>query len=142
MGLELPSPFCGINIKVEKTIKLSLETEVIKRISRLELTTDCPECLARDVFMFSFYTRGMAFVDIALLKKTDIIPGEIRYKRQKAGQLIRIGINRQISQIMEKYENTEGDYLFPLLEKEKSPYEGYKDVYHRIRYSLKKYPKP
>lgn len=35
----------------------------------MELENNSPLSLARDIFMFSFYTRGMSFVDIALLKK-------------------------------------------------------------------------
>ena len=37
--------------------------------------------------MFSFYTRGMSFVDIALLKKRHVFPGEICYRRHKTDQL-------------------------------------------------------
>lgn len=34
---------------------------------------------ARDMFMFSFYTRGMSFVDMAYLKKTDLQNGILTY---------------------------------------------------------------
>lgn len=68
MELELPSPFCEINIKAKKTVKRSLEASVIKKYPGWNWKTKV-RCLLRDIFMFSFYTRGMAFVDIALLKK-------------------------------------------------------------------------
>ncbi|MCI6133286.1 MAG: site-specific integrase [Parabacteroides distasonis] len=138
MELELPSPFCEINIKAKKTVKRSLEASVIKKISRLELENESPMSLARDIFMFSFYTRGMAFVDIALLKKIDIIPGEICYRRHKTGQLMRVGINEEIHRILEKYENIAGEYIFPLFTEGQEPYAGYKSAYHKTRYSLKK----
>mgnify|MGYP007042502631 CR=1 FL=1 len=38
---------------------------------------------ARDMFMFSFYTRGMSFVDMAFLKKTDLNNGMLTYRRKK-----------------------------------------------------------
>ena len=65
MGLELPCPFRDISIKTEKTLKRSLDPVVIKTLSAIELEKDSPLSLARDIFMFSFYTRGMSFVDIA-----------------------------------------------------------------------------
>lgn len=83
----------------------------VKSLANLSLSVGTPECLARDVFMFSIYTRGMSFVDIAFLKKSDIFPGVIRYRRQKTGQLLEIGINRQIQNLLERYGDTSGDYL-------------------------------
>ena len=70
-------PFRDISIKTEKTLKRSLDPVVIKTLSAVELEKDSPLSLARDIFMFSFYTRGMSFVDIALLKKRHVFPGEI-----------------------------------------------------------------
>ena len=101
MGLERPSPFRDISIKTEKTLKRSLDPVVIKTLSAIELEKDSPLSLARDIFMFSFYTRGMSFVDIALLKKRHVFPGEICYRRHKTDQLMRVGINKEISRILE-----------------------------------------
>ena len=88
--------------------------------------------------MFSFYTRGMSFVDIALLKKADLFPDEICYRRHKTGQLMRVGMNRQIIRILTRYEHVVGEYVFPLFTEEQEPYAGYKNAYHKIRYALKK----
>lgn len=138
LNLTLPSPFCHIRIRAEKTAKRSLPIEKVKSLARLPLSVGTPECLARDIFMFSIYTRGMSFVDIALLKKTDVSVGEIRYKRHKTGQLLEIGINRQIRDLLERYRNTTGVYLFPLVDEVANPYASYKKAYHKIRYALKK----
>ena len=138
MGLEQLSPFREVHFKTEKTVKRCLETDVIKKVSRLELEEGSTVSLARDIFMFSFYTRGMSFVDIALLKKADLFPDEICYRRHKTGQLMRVGMNRQIIRILTKYENTVGEYVFPLFTEEQEPYAGYKNAYHKIRYALKK----
>ena len=115
MGLEQPSPFREVHFKTEKTVKRCLETDVIKKVSRLELEEGSTVSLARDIFMFSFYTRGMSFVDIALLKKADLFPDEICYRRHKTGQLMRVGMNRQIIRILTKYENTVGEYVLSLI---------------------------
>ncbi len=138
MGLELPCPFREINIKTEKTLKRSLDAVVIRTLSGMELEKNSPLSLARDIFMFSFYTRGMSFVDIALLKKKNVFPAEICYKRHKTDQLMRVGINREISRILERYKNMPGEYMFPLFTEEEDPYTGYRNAYHKIRYSLRK----
>lgn len=138
LGLDLLSPFVGLGIKVEKTMKRSLTASTVRKIARLELRAGTGECLARDIFMFSFYTRGMAFIDIALLKKTDVFPELICYKRHKTGQLIQIGINKQIGHILNRYVDTAGEYVFPLVLESSDPYSSYKTAYHRIRYSLRK----
>ena len=111
MGLELPCPFRDISIKTKKTLKRSLDPVVIKTLSAIELEKDSPLSLARDIFMFSFYTRGMSFVDIALLKKRHVFPGEICYRRHKTDQLMRVGINKEISRILERYKNVPGEYI-------------------------------
>ena len=138
LNLVFPSPFCNIRIRSEKTVKQSLPMKQVKSLANLSLSVGTPECLARDVFMFSIYTRGMSFVDIAFLKKSDIFPGVIRYRRQKTGQLLEIGINRQIQNLLERYGDTSGDYLFPLVDESETPYSGYKKAYNRMRYALKK----
>jgi hypothetical protein len=45
---------------------------------------------ARDLFMLSFYLRGMSFVDMANLKKADLKNGILTYRRKKTGQTLRI----------------------------------------------------
>ena len=138
LNLTFPSPFCNIRIRSEKTVKQSLPMKQVKSLANLSLSVGTPECLARDIFMFSIYTRGMSFVDIALLKKSDVFPGVIRYRRHKTGQLLEIGINRQIQSLLERYGDTGGDYLFPLVDESETPYSGYKKAYNKIRYALRK----
>jgi hypothetical protein len=41
---------------------------------------------ARDMLLFSFYTRGMSFIDMAYLKKSNIANGTLIYRRRKTGQ--------------------------------------------------------
>lgn len=138
--LTLPSPFDGIVIRSEKTVKRSLPAEKLKDVAALPLDEGTQECLARDVFMFSVFTRGMSFVDIAMLKKKDISGGVIRYRRQKTGQLLEVGINRQIQCLLDRYKDTAGDYVFPLVipSDTKDIYAAYKKAYDRIRYALRK----
>lgn len=51
--------------------------EVVRQIKRLDLEREPSLAYARDLCLFSFYTRGMSFVDMAFLKKKDFV-GEHR----------------------------------------------------------------
>lgn len=62
-------PFKHVYTGVDKTVKRAVPLKVIRRIRDLDLTLSPVLDYARDLFMFSFYTRGMAFVDMAYLKR-------------------------------------------------------------------------
>ena len=62
------NPFKHVYTGIDKTKKRAVSLSVIRRIRDLDLNKKSL-IFARDIFMFSFYTRGMSFVDMAFLKK-------------------------------------------------------------------------
>lgn len=76
-------PFKHVYTGIDKTMKRAISLEEVKRIREIELQADPSLDFARDMFMFSFYTRGMSFVDIAFLKKKDLQNGMLSYRRKK-----------------------------------------------------------
>lgn len=66
-------------------------------------------------FLFSFYTRGMSFVDMAYLHKEDLSEGILSYKRKKTGQLLHIRWERCMENIVKKYSWNHTVYLLPIL---------------------------
>ena len=42
--------------------------------------------------MFSFYTRGMSFVDMIYLRKSDVRDGVLTYRRKKTGQTLSLRV--------------------------------------------------
>ena len=100
---------------------------------------DTPELeFARDLYLFSFYAQGMAFVDIVLLKKSSICNGILTYSRHKSKQLIRIAVTPQMQEIMDKYK-TGGEYIFPILNKQdSSEYKLYRLALGRINRHLRR----
>ena len=64
-------PFNHVFTTMTKTAKRAIPIQTIQKIAQAHITNK-NEALARDLFLFSFYTRGMSFVDIAYLKKTDL----------------------------------------------------------------------
>lgn len=73
---------------------------------------------ARDMFIFSFCTRGMSFVDMAYLKKKDLRNGYLTYRRKKTGQLLIVEWTRQMQDILDKYEPNKTKYLLPIIMRE------------------------
>lgn len=98
----------------QRTVKRAINLEDIKNIKSLDLSNNIKLDLARDIFMFSFYCRGMSFVDILYLTKLDIINNTISYSRHKTNQWLQISVTADIGHIISKYENS-SNFIFPIL---------------------------
>lgn len=101
----------------DKTCKRAVSIEYIKAIKRLDLSSFPSLEFARDIFMFSFYMRGMPFVDIAYLKKSDLKNGFVIYCRRKTHRRLTIEWGPLMQDIVRRYsvdaENT--PFLLPLI---------------------------
>lgn len=111
-------PFRHVYCGMDKTIKRSISFVEIKRIKDLDLSRKPIWDYARDMFIFSFCTRGMSFVDMAYLKKKDLRNGYLTYRRKKTGQLLIIEWTRQMQDILDKYEPNKTKYLLPIIMRE------------------------
>ncbi len=115
------NPFRQVYTGIEKTVKRAINEQTIRKLNQIPLSS--PSLLfARDMFMLSIYTRGMAFVDMANLKKSDIRDGYLTYSRLKTGQRLDIKMEPCMNAIVERYAHrTAGsDYLLPILIESKS----------------------
>lgn len=110
-------PFRNVYTGIAKTIKRSVKEDIIIQLKRLELDDFEGLSFARDLFMFSFYTRGMSFVDMARLKKSNIKNEAIEYTRSKTCQLLTIKIEECILEIIDRYKNftVDSEYLLPII---------------------------
>jgi site-specific recombinase XerD len=109
------NPFANIFTRVDKTVKRAVNEETIIKLKNLDLSAHAELRLARDLFMFSFYTRGMSFVDMANLQKSNMKSGYIIYARSKTNQLLTIKIEHCIQDIIVRYDRqTIDDYLLPI----------------------------
>ncbi len=110
------NPFEDVYTGVDRTRKRAVDEKVIMRLMELNLKTEAQR-RSRDLFIFSYCTRGMAFVDIAYLKKSDISGGVISYIRRKTGQQLTIKIEPCAQNIIDHYLiKTAGcPYVFPII---------------------------
>lgn len=73
--IEQQHPFTEVYTGIDRTRKRAVSESIIAQLHRLELDAGSSLALCRDMFIFSYCTRGMAFVDIAYLKKTNLQKG-------------------------------------------------------------------
>ena len=132
-------PFKYVYTGVDKTAKRAVPLETVRLIRDLDLTLEPALDLARDLFMFSFYTRGMSFIDMAYLKKSNLKNGILSYRRQKTGQQLFIKWEEPMQEIVNKYDTTGTPYLLPVIrDMERDVRRQYKSAAHRINHLLKR----
>ncbi len=115
--VEQTYPFRNVYTGVDRTRKRAVDRQLVARLYKLDLSGNRPLAFARDLFVFSYCTRGMAFVDIAYLRKVDIKDGMIHYLRHKTGHPLAIRLEPCIRMIIDRYAAMTGDspYVFPIL---------------------------
>lgn len=113
--IEQSHPFQTVYTGIDRTRKRAVDEGVISALNRLELSADSRLALARDMFLFSYCTRGMAFVDMAYLRRDNIQNGMICYARRKTGQRLVVRIEPSIRRIIDRYAAPERPYLFPVV---------------------------
>ena len=111
--------------KAQETGKEKLTLEQVHTIENIKLFGR--DDLARDIFLFSFYTHGMRFGDVAMLKLVSIKEDRLKYKMGKNAKLKEIILHDKLKVLIEKYKHNK-PYLFPaLLEEPKDAW-----VKHRL----------
>ena len=144
-------PFKDVYRGVAKTVKRAIGPEDIRRL----FTFDIHEALiaqgykdgtrrlarrqqslafARDLFVFCFCARGLTFVDLAFLRKSDLASGMITYVRRKTKQRIEVRVEPMMQVIIDRYPS-HTVYLFPILTKTG----GGEQVYQQYRYAITRY---
>lgn len=104
--------------KVSKLYKQTAKRAISKKevLKIMQYQGDTPmECLAIDVFVFSYLNAGINFIDIAKLKRSNIVESQLIYNREKTKKLINVPLQQKAMEIIAKYENDKSPYLFPIL---------------------------
>ncbi len=95
---------------------------------------------AKLYFLFSFYMRGMSFIDMAFLKKSDMEKDIISYTRKKTGQMIHVQITPELRKIIFFFEKDTRDsaYILPIIRrKDKSEQMQYQSALKNYNNHLK-----
>ncbi len=112
-----PFKFYKISKLKGKANKRALSIEEFKQFRDLDLSEIPYLKEAHYYFLFSFYTRGMNFVDMMKLQWSDIQNGRIYYKRSKTKGQFNIEITEKVEEILQFYksQNRPTNYVFPIL---------------------------
>ena len=132
-----PSPFSQLHVRQTVTRKRALSRANLKRILTADLSSRHPKyALARDIFMFSFFTRGMSFVDMSYLRASNIRDGILTYVRRKTGQMLSMRIEPPLQRIIDRYR-TASPYLLPILARDDS-YKNYRQQQRELNKFIRK----
>ena len=90
---------------------------IIGRLQDLDLSNIPSLEFARDMFLLSFFLRGIPFVDLTYLRKSDVKMGVLRYRRSKTKRLLTVAIEPCAQVIIRKYEQytQNSPYLLPII---------------------------
>lgn len=133
------NPFRNVFTGITRTKKRSIGKEDISKLREAELKPGSFMQLVRDVFLFCFYACGMPFIDVAFLKRSQIVDGYISYNRRKTDQFIQIKIEPCMEEIINRYKSDTRDYVFPLLSSidENTAYKEYQKKFSYYNKTLK-----
>ena len=112
------SPFRHVYTGVDRTRKRAVPIQVIRRLRDMDLSENPRLGKARDIFLFSFYTRGMSFIDMAFLRRQDLREGMLRYTRRKTGQELCIRWEPEMQEIVDRYPPNPNGFLLPIITKQ------------------------
>ncbi|MDE6384037.1 MAG: site-specific integrase [Paramuribaculum sp.] len=131
--IENRYPFRHVYTGVDKTVKRALPLSIIRKINNLDLSGVPAMAYARDMFMLSFMLRGMSFIDMAFLRKSDLRGGRLTYRRRKTGQTLVVAWTPEMQCIVDRYPQNAMEYLLPIIRK---PAENLHTVYRNIGYNI------
>ena len=137
LGMVLPPDlFDNVFTGMDPADKRAISPYLLSKIAALDLSDDPSMAFTRDLFLLSFYLRGIPFVDMCYLRKSDIRKGVLRYRRSKTRRLLVIEVEPCAQEIIDHYlPLSVGSYLLPIITK--------KDVddYNQYESALRSYNK-
>lgn len=133
-------PFRRVSTSIERTSKRAVSLRLIKQLKAMDYTLEPSRQFARDMFLFSFYTRGMSFVDIAYLQKKNLKGDVLSYRRKKTSQQLTLYWEACMQDIWKKYAADDSSpYLFSIIRQpDNNPRKQYQNAMFMVNKHLKK----
>lgn len=136
------NPFEGLDVSYRvKKYRYGLTLDEVKRLRDLDLSGESEMTVfARDIFLFTVYTKGMRSDDIFRLTRNNIKNGQLTYRQHITGREISIPWEPALQEIIDRYRQKGTTRIFPVITAKSSheQWMQYDGVLHRINYSLKK----
>ena len=124
------NPFQDLATGVYTTNRTSLSKQEIQKLVRVDSkqkTLKKREVDSLKYFLFSFYAKGMSFIDLVFLKKENIYENELSYKRKQNDRYLTVKLTPAMTAIINYFAPRVKDspYLFPILDPEGEEYMQY-----------------
>ena len=139
-AVYVPHLFRSVYTGTRADRKRALDTEDIQKVfTKLPqspaVTSDIRR--AQELFVLMFLLRGLPFVDLAYLRKSDLRDNVITYRRRKTGRPLSVTLTSEAMAILKRYMDCDSSspYLFPLLNSR----EGTKEAYHEYQLALRNF---
>ncbi|MCC8036075.1 MAG: site-specific integrase [Rikenellaceae bacterium] len=115
------NPFESVYTGVYETRRRSLDRQDINALAGLEKKISAADTRLRSAllyFLFAYHARGMSFIDLAHLKKSDVKNGSIIYKRKKTGFYIEVKVTKPMKRIMDGFKSVTktSPFVFPIID--------------------------
>ena len=143
LGADGKTLFGKVRTAKTKTTKRAIRAEELQKIATFDTGNDERLTRARDLFIFSFLAMGMPFIDLFNLKRNDYKNGFITYERTKTQETITVKVSPQMKAIIDKYQDDNSPFLFPMLEPSvaKERGEQYKNALAKYNRALAEFSK-
>lgn len=111
-------PFRQVYTGIDRTQKRAITLSELRRIKEIDLSDDATLDYARNLFLLSFYLRGISFVDMAYLRKSDLYEGFLIYRRRKTNRRLTVLWEARMQQLLDKLGSSSTQYLLPIIKRE------------------------
>ena len=115
------------------------QMEIARMLNEKKETKSLTPSLSRTkkMFLLMFMLRGLPFVDLAYLRKSDLDGNVIAYRRRKTGRPLSVTLTPEAMKLLNAFRNTDpqSPYLLPLLN---SP-EGTTRAYYEYQLALRNF---
>lgn len=102
------------------TQKRAITKEDLNKVLALELAEGTLEYDARNILIFSYYTMGTNFIDMANLKWENVTNDRLQYTRAKTGDFFNFKLLAPALAVLEYYRQIRSNnYIFPIFDIQK-----------------------
>lgn len=137
----VPRLFKHVHTGVTADRKRALEAaDIGNLLCEAENTLPCQKLPAglqttKIIFALMFLLRGIPFVDIAYMLKTDVQGGVLRYRRRKTGRPLVVKLTPEAMRLLQMVMNKNADspYLFPFLSNPEGTEAAYREYQKALR---------
>ncbi|KAB4450901.1 site-specific integrase [Bacteroides thetaiotaomicron] len=134
----VPHLFRSVYTGTRADRKRALDEEDMKKVfAKLPHSSVVTPALqrAQGLFVLMFLLRGLPFVDLAYLRKSDLRDNVITYRRRKTGRPLSVTLTPEAMNLLKKYMNPDSSspYLFPLLNSREGTEAAYREYQLALR---------